>query len=275
MVVASLSRCCLTGALLLLAVVPTAATPSVDAVRESLRVGAFLEAVELGEAEGSALGLALAAKASGYHARCILKGQPAEQRPFFQRTYDLARRAIELDPDEPEAWIQRARGYSRLLNYDKSSMSFDQTLKVIDRLDGYLNRAFALAGDRAEPAAARGRVEIGKLTASREIFLGVFSVIGNRDRAFRDFCVALDRLEAHPEDQNAALIYHTIAEGLWRLDPKRYAGLAAHYLDRGRASCEDNAVCDCIQREITQLRDEIDAAHPVGLPPAQEICTPR
>ncbi len=272
MVAAALFRWCLAGLFLVLAVVPTAATPTIDAVRESLRAGAFLDAAALGEAEGSALGLALAAKAVGYHARCVLKGQSAAQRPFFQQTYDLAGRAIESDPQEPEAWIQRARGFSRLLNYDKGSLSFSQALEAIDTLDTYLNRAVALAGPRAEPIAARGRVEIGKLRASRERFLGVFAVAGDRDQAFRDFCTALDRIETHPEHQNAALIYFTVAEGLWRLAPKRHVGLAARYLQFAKAPCGDDAVCACVQRDVARLQAEIAAAFPDGLPPAERIC---
>ena len=140
--------------------------PTLDAARAALDAGAFLEAAELGKAEGSAEGLAFAAKALGYHGRCVLDDRPAAQKPIFQRAYDLAVTAVERDPDDPEAWTQRARSYARLLNFDKASMSLDQATKVIERLDSYLSRANALAGTRAEPACATTFSTIARCTIS-------------------------------------------------------------------------------------------------------------
>lgn len=265
----------LAGLLLVFAAAPVAAEVPLDEILARLRAGAFLEAAELGEADGSAAGLALAAKAHGYHARCTLEGRPDEQKPHFQRTYDLAVKAIELDPSEAEAWIQRARGYARLLRYDRAGMGLREAMKVVERLGGYLDRAVALAGDRAEPLMARGRVEVGKLVASRELFFGAFSAFGNRNRALGDLCAAIDRVEAGPAGREATLVYYTVAEGLWKLDPQSHAGLAAAYLDRALAPCDDDAICVCIQQDARALRRTIDAAHPGGLPPAQRVCPAR
>lgn len=265
-----LMRSTIAAGLFATAILPAAA--DVTAARQRLQAGDYLEAAKLGEADGTAAGLALAAEAYADYARCPLDGDPAAQKPYFQRAYDLAGQATERNASDANAWLQRARSYARLLDYEKESMSIERALKEVDILDGYLNRANGLTTTDAVAPAMRGRVEIGKLVASREIFLGVVALFGDRDLAYRDLCTAVDRVERDPEHADRAYVYYSAAEGLWSLDRDKHAGLAAVYVDRALQPCGDDARCHCVQKEARNLKAEIQAAYGNGVPQALRIC---
>lgn len=265
-----LMRSLIAAVLFAIAILPAGA--DVTAARQRLHAGDYLEAAKLGEADGTAAGLALAAEAYADYARCPLDGNPAAQKPYFQRAYDLAGQAIERDASNAEAWLLRARGYARLLDYEKKAMSIDRALKEVAILDGYLNRANSLTTSGAAAPAMRGRVEIGKLVASQQIFLGVVAVFGDRDLAYRDLCTAIDRVERDPEHADYTYVYYTAADGLWSLDSRKHAGLAAAYANRALEPCGDDARCRCVQKEARALKAEIQAVYSGGVPQARRIC---
>lgn len=268
-----LARALLLFVLAALAAQAAVATP-LDEAEQLMLAGNFTEAARVAEAEGSPAGLALAAKALSYQARCTLGDDETAQRHLFERAFELSGRAVELDPQTAEGWLQHARSYARLLNYRKDSMSVNEALEVVDELDTMLNTANAAAGDRAEAPMARGRVEIGKLVESRQFTGGLISLFGDRELALSDACEAIRRADALPRGYERTLVFYTIADGLYSLDPDRYAGNALAYLRRALEPCDD-AVCQCLQKDAEQMLAEVRAQLDDPRPLARRICGTR
>ena len=73
--------------------------------------GRFLEAARVGEAQGTAEGLALAAESLAIHAHYLADGE--EETELLSRAMRLAGEAIQIDPDNPQGHLQSAHAMGR------------------------------------------------------------------------------------------------------------------------------------------------------------------
>ena len=218
-----------------------AAAESLAAAQAAFRDGRFAEAADLGEAEGSSAGLALAAEA------LTIEGffrTPEDRRPpLFARAVALAARAVEADPANPEAHLQSAHALGR----------HAQTIGVLEALDeGYATRIRA-ALDRAlalDPDIAAAHVTLGAWHAEIVATLGFMAgVLYGASEA--DALAHYQRaLALAPDDASVNLEF---ALGLLTLDDRDEANLA-----RARALLE-HALAQTVEDahgEITRQRAE-------------------
>lgn len=94
---------------------PLGLSQNVAAVEKLVDEGKFQEAYEAGLRLGSAEGLILAAKAASYYAGYQAKDN--EKADWFGRAEAAARRAIQANNDNAEAYFELARAQGRLSQY--------------------------------------------------------------------------------------------------------------------------------------------------------------
>ena len=73
--------------------------------------GRFLEAADIGEALATSDGYALAAKSIAIYGHYMVEEE--ERQAFFERATGLGEKAVEADPDNPEAHYQSAHAVGR------------------------------------------------------------------------------------------------------------------------------------------------------------------
>lgn len=98
----------------LLYVVPSAdpvAASSLEDARAAWTQGRFVEAARIGEGLATSEGYALAARSLSVHAVHVATGD--DGKAMLERATALARRAVELDPDNAEAHVELAHAIGR------------------------------------------------------------------------------------------------------------------------------------------------------------------
>ncbi|MCY4265073.1 MAG: hypothetical protein OXE78_09465 [Gammaproteobacteria bacterium] len=102
--------------------------------RKALVEGRWQEAAELGEAAGTAMGLALAAEALSIYAYYVLP--EANRLELLQRAIELSEKAVQLQPSDPWVRFQLAHAVGR----------YAQSIPMIKALaEGYVSRSRQLA----------------------------------------------------------------------------------------------------------------------------------
>lgn len=97
-----------------------ASVPALGATLSELQTlfdqGKYREVAEEAQKLGNSEGLALASKAAAFYAIYQAQGD-REKREWFKRAEELARKAIELDPKNPRAYMALGRALGRLALY--------------------------------------------------------------------------------------------------------------------------------------------------------------
>ncbi|MCX7601349.1 MAG: hypothetical protein N2Z75_05340, partial [Meiothermus sp.] len=99
----------------LVLLLPLGLAQSATAVEKLVDEGKFQEAYEAGLRLGNAEGFILAAKAASYFAG--YQARESEKADWFGRAEAAARRAIQADGDNPDAYFELARAQGRLSQY--------------------------------------------------------------------------------------------------------------------------------------------------------------
>ena len=202
--------------------VGTAGAQGIEAARAAYAEGRFVEAAELGEAQGTSEGYALAAESLAIHGYYIAPDN--EQPELFARAIRAADEAIRLDPDNPEAHFQSAHAIGREA----------QTVSVMEALNrGYARRTREAAEEalRLDPEMAEAHLTLASWHA--EIVNKVGGLIARVTyRATRRN--ALDyyekALELAPDEITVYLEY---SNGLLLLGRNRNREQARELLSRG------------------------------------------
>ncbi len=119
---------------------------NVAAVEKLVDDGKFQEAYEAGLRLGNAEGLVLAAKAASYFAGYLAKDN--EKADWFGRAEAAARRAIQADADNAEAYFELARAQGRLSQYRGILESLGLASSIKENLDKALRLNPRHAGAR-------------------------------------------------------------------------------------------------------------------------------
>lgn len=117
----------------LVLLLPLALAQNAGAVEKLLDEGKFQEAYEAGLRLGSAEGLVLAAKAASYYAGYQAKDN--EKADWFGRAEAAARRAIQADSNNAEAYFELARAQGRLSQYRGILESLGLASSIKENLD--------------------------------------------------------------------------------------------------------------------------------------------
>ena len=200
----------------------TAGAQGIEAARAAYAEGRFVEAAELGEAQGTSEGYALAAESLAIHGYYI--AAEGERPELFARAIRAADEAIRLDPDNPEAHFQSAHAIGREA----------QTVSVMEALNrGYARRTREAAEEalRLDPEMAEAHLTLASWHA--EIVNKVGGLIARVTyRATRRN--ALDyyekALELAPDEKTVYLEY---SNGLLLLGRNRNREQARELLSRG------------------------------------------
>jgi tetratricopeptide (TPR) repeat protein len=118
-----------------LAQTPAAVEKMID---EGKLQAAYTEALKLGNA-----GYVLAAKAASYYAG--YQAAEKEKGSWYDRAEEAAKKAIQADPDDPEAYFELARAHGRLAQFRGILESLNLASSVRDNL----NKALKLKPDHA------------------------------------------------------------------------------------------------------------------------------
>lgn len=117
----------------LVLLLPLALAQNAGAVEKLVDEGKFQEAYEAGLRLGSAEGLVLAAKAASYYAGYQAKDN--EKADWFGRAEAAARRAIQADSNNAEAYFELARAQGRLSQYRGILESLGLASSIKENLD--------------------------------------------------------------------------------------------------------------------------------------------
>ncbi|GIW34713.1 hypothetical protein [Meiothermus sp.] len=117
----------------LVLLLPLALAQNAGAVEKLVDEGKFQEAYEAGLRLGSAEGLVLAAKAASYYAG--YQAKDSEKADWFGRAEAAARRAIQADSNNAEAYFELARAQGRLSQYRGILESLGLASSIKDNLD--------------------------------------------------------------------------------------------------------------------------------------------
>ena len=117
----------------LVALLSVGLAQSLATVEKLIDEGKFQEAYEMGLRLGSAEGFVLAAKAASYFAGYQAKDN--EKADWFGRAESAARRAIQIDADNAEAYFELARAQGRLSQYRGILESLGLASSIKENLD--------------------------------------------------------------------------------------------------------------------------------------------
>ncbi|MBO1438154.1 hypothetical protein [Meiothermus sp. CFH 77666] len=130
----------------LVLLLPLGLSQNVAAVEKLVDEGKFQEAYEAGLRLGSAEGLILAAKAASYYAG--YQAKDSEKADWYGRAEAAARRAIQADNDNAEAYFELARAQGRLSQYRGILESLGLASGIKENLDRTLRLNPRHAGAR-------------------------------------------------------------------------------------------------------------------------------
>ncbi len=130
----------------LVLLLPLGLSQNVAAVEKLVDEGKFQEAYEAGLRLGSAVGLILAAKAASYYAG--YQAKDSEKADWYDRAEAAARRAIQSDGNNAEAYFELARAQGRLSQYRGILESLGLASGIKENLDRTLRLNPRHAGAR-------------------------------------------------------------------------------------------------------------------------------
>ena len=196
-----------------LAMAPGAAAASFEEARSAFTEGRFEEAARIAETLDTSSGQALAARALAIHAYYILEEDDDTREPLLLRSIGLAKRAVEIDPDNADAHIMLAATLGRHAQVISS-------LEASNR--GYAEkiREAAETALGIDPDLVTALLTLGRWHSELIGVMGSFlarTLYGAREEEALAF---LERaFELAPESKDVALEY---ALGLLMLDDDEY-----------------------------------------------------
>ena len=189
---------CLAGAAVAMALsAATAHAQSIEDARAAFREGRFLEAAELGEAEETSGGYALAAQSLAVYGHYVA---PEEDRnAVLERAVELGEAAVEADPANADAHLQAAHALGRrALSIGRLSALREG---MAGRIRDFLDAALAIRPDFADAHVALGSWH-ADIDAAGRIARWMFG--GDREEAIIHFERAL---ELAPDSKAVLLEY--------------------------------------------------------------------
>ncbi len=207
----------------LLTMVPGAGAASFEEARSAFAEGRFEEAARIAETIDTSAGQILAARALAVHAHYILEDGDSTREPLLLRSIELAKRALEMDPDNAGAHIMVATALGR----------HAQAISSLEALNkGYADRIreAAEAALGTDPDLVPALLTLGRWHSELIGMMGSFlarTLYGAREDEALAF---LERaFELAPESKEVALQY---ALGLLMLDDDEYRDKAHGLLSR-------------------------------------------
>lgn len=196
--------CLATACAILLASIANA--QSIEAAHAAFVEGRFVEATELAKDLKTSEGYTLAARSLAIHGYHFAK--ESEKLPLFERATQLAKEAVRLDPNNPDAHLQLAHALGRYTQAIDVGEAFskDYPEKVREALEEAL---------RIEPDMAAAHFSLGSWHAEARHGGGIMAGIlygASADKALTHFERAL---ELAPDDKPTLYRY---AHGLVLLD---------------------------------------------------------
>ena len=224
----------------------TAGAQSIEQARCAQAEGRFLEAAGLAQVADTSEGYALAANAVAIYGHYLAADD--EKMGLFERAEELARRAIQRDPGNPEAHLQLAHALGR-----RAQLS--GALKALN--EGYATKVREIVEEalRLDPDRATAHLILGAWHAeavSSGGFLAGMLYGANGKDAVAHFERAL---ELAPQDMSVLFDY---ALGLLNLDADDRHGKARDLLQRMIDMAPQDAYQQIIQRVAVERMAALD-----------------
>lgn len=200
--------------------VGTACAQSIEKVRAAYAEGRFLEAAELANMVNTSEGYAMAADSLAIHGHYL--APEGEKAGLFKQSEKLAREAIRLDADNPEAHLQLAHALGRQVQVSGALNALKEGYagKVRDAIEEAV---------RLNPDLAAAHVSLAAWHAGAVGAGGFFASLlygASEEDAHVHFKRAL---ELAPRDK---VVFFEYAHGLLRLDADKYGAKARDLLER-------------------------------------------
>jgi len=217
---------------------------SIDAARNALREGLFVEAAEIAEALDSSDGYALAAEALAIHGH-YLAGEESKAE-LLNRAMQFGQEAIRKDPDNPAAHLQHAHAMGR---YTQAVGTLKVKREYAGRVRAALERALFLKPGLAEAHLSLGAWHAEAIRGGGFMARVLFGASGNDARAHY-----IAALELAPD---AKIVHAEYALGLLLLDRRRHLEEARSLLERARElpsrDAHDRIVHDRVIANLAEL----------------------
>ncbi len=226
-----------------------ASAQSIEAARAALDEGRFIEAAELAESLETSDGYALAARSLAIHGYHFAKDD--EKQTLFEHATKLAREAVRLDPQNPDAHLQLAHALGRYTQTVDLSEAFskDYPKKVRDELEEAL---------RLKPDMAAAHFSLGSWHAEARHGGGIMAGILYGANA-KDALAHFERaFELAPDDKPTLYRY---AHGLLLLDRSSNYEQARDLLTRAIKVPSKDAYNRITHKLAIELLEDLEA-HP-------------
>ena len=244
-----LACCC--RRLLVLALLPVAGAGAgtIDEARTAHAEGRFTDAADIGEALGTSQGFALAAESLTIHAYFI--AEEGDREALFERAIALARKAVDTDPDNADAYLQLSRAIGR------HAQSISQ-LEAADR--GYaekireaIDNALRLDPDMPEAHLSLAHWHAEVVSAAGSFMAGLIYGAGEEDA----LASTQRALELAPDSK---AITQLAALGLLVLDDSDYLETARGLLERSIGIPAKDAYERILHEKAVETLESLDAA---------------
>lgn len=188
-----------------------AVAESIDAAQAAYVKGQFVEAAQLAKAIGTSDGYALAAKSLTIFGRHIAADQ--EKKRLFEQAMALSNKAIQANPENPNAYLELARAMGR--HSDHISRVEATKGKYAKKIREAIDNAIRLNPEFASAHISLGRWHAG-IIAKAGAFVARVTFGAQKKLAIESFERAI---ELDPEDKAD---YFSMAVGFEALDEKKY-----------------------------------------------------
>lgn len=232
-----------------------ASAQSIEAARAALDEGRFIEAAELAESLETSESYALAARALAIHGYHFAKDD--EKQILFEHATKLAREAVRLDPQDPDAHLQLAHALGRYTQTVDLSEAFSKGYpkEVRNELEEAL---------RLKPDMAAAHFSLGSWHAEARHGGGVMAGILYGASAKEALAHFERALELAPDDKPTLYLS---AHGLLLLDRNSNYERARDLLTRAVKAPSKNAYDRIKHESAVKLLEDLEA-HPPE-PPRQ------
>ena len=227
----------------LLLIVPSVSSEVIDEAVALMDDGNFLEAAEVFNSVGTSEGLALAANALAIHGYEIATEE--EKAKLFLRAISYAEKAVELDPDNSEAFLQVSHTLGR----------YAQIIGVAKALSGGFAEKTKSAMEKAislDPENYRAHLSLGAWHAEIVAAAGFMANLlygANEDDAISSYQMALEL------EQKSNIVHFEYAIGLMKFGEKNL-DLARTHLEIAMALPAKTAYEQIVQVKIAKVLEE-------------------
>ena len=227
----------------LLLIVPSVSSEIIDEAVALMDDGNFLEAAEVFNSVGTSEGLALAANALAIHGYEIATEE--EKAKLFLRAISYAEKAVELDPDNSEAFLQVSHTLGR----------YAQIIGVAKALSGGFAEKTKSAMEKAislDPENYRAHLSLGAWHAEIVAAAGFMANLlygANEDDAISSYQMALEL------EQKSNIVHFEYAIGLMKFGEKNL-DLARTHLEIAMALPAKTAYEQIVQVKTAKVLEE-------------------